>query len=75
MHNRPRGTGSRYLNLTLILGAINLFWSLLLIYASFGMFAALILALALNYAITRLARHRTLSRFQAETDLNLTFYK
>lgn len=48
-----------FTNAALVMGFVNLFWSLLLISASFGLPTALTLAVFLNYLITRLAHRRT----------------
>ncbi|UYV36552.1 hypothetical protein N4R57_16320 [Rhodobacteraceae bacterium D3-12] len=75
MRTPAHGSTSLYANAAWIIGAINLFWSLLLIYTSFGMHVVLVLAVAFNFAITRLARHQAASRFHATDDLNLTLHK
>ena len=59
-HSRQnlRRTAPDYTNAALIMGFINLLWSLLLVRANFGLAAALVLAVFLNYLITRLAQSR-----------------
>lgn len=69
MRNHERRSAPNYTNAALVMGLINLFWSFLLIYASFGLPAVLVIAVGLNYAITRLAQHRVAN------DLRLTFQK
>ncbi|MCF3595491.1 hypothetical protein LZG00_15985 [Rhodobacteraceae bacterium LMO-12] len=53
-----RAAAPDYTNAALTMGFVNLFWSLLLISANFGLPAALTIAVFLNYLITRLAHHR-----------------
>ena len=59
-HSRhhTRRAAPDYTNAALIMGFVNLLWSLLLIRANFGLSAALVLAVFLNYLITRLAHSR-----------------
>ena len=62
MQDRSRTAAPDYTNATLVMGFMNLIWSFLLIWASFGLPAVLALAVFLNYLITRLAHHRSRMR-------------
>ncbi|KAA0909784.1 histidinol phosphate aminotransferase [Aquicoccus porphyridii] len=43
----------------LVMALVNLLWSFMLIWASLGLPAVLVLAVLLNYLISRLGHHRT----------------
>ena len=58
MHDHSPRVAPDYTNAALIMGFVNLLWSLLLIWANFGLPAVLAVAVFLNDLITRLAHHR-----------------
>ena len=58
MRDDTRREAPDYTNAALVMGFVNLIWSFLLIWASFGLPAVLVLAVFLNYMITRLAHRR-----------------
>lgn len=58
MRDRQTGTAPNYTNAALVMGVVNLFWSFVLVWANFGLPAVLVIAVGLNYAITRLDHRR-----------------
>jgi hypothetical protein len=58
MREREQFAAPDYTNAALVMALVNLVWSFLLIWASFGLPAVLALAVFLNYLITRLAHKR-----------------
>ncbi len=58
MDHRPRTAAPDYTNAALVMGFVNLFWSFALIWAWSGLPAVLVIAVFLDYLITRLKRHR-----------------
>ena len=57
MENRPRAAAPDYTNAALAMGFVNLLMAFSLVWAHLGMPAVLVLAVFLDYLITRLA-HR-----------------
>lgn len=55
--NRHRSAPD-FTNAALVMALVNLLWSFMLIWASFGMPAVIVLAVLLNYLISRLGHHR-----------------
>ncbi len=58
MQDSHRRAAPDYTNAALVMALVNLFWSFMLVWASFGMPAVLVLAVLLNYLISRLAHNR-----------------
>ena len=58
MRDRQVGTAPNYTNAALVMGFVNLLWSLTLLWATMGLPAVLIVAAFLDYLITRLGRSR-----------------
>ncbi|MDQ2092343.1 histidinol phosphate aminotransferase [Marimonas arenosa] len=58
MRDRDRKAAPNYTNAVLVMGFVNLMWSLLLIWATLGLPAALVAAVFVDYLIMRLDRYR-----------------
>lgn len=58
MRDRPRTAAPDYTNAALVMGFVNLLWSFLLVWASLGLPAVLVVAVLADYLITRLAHRR-----------------
>jgi len=62
MRDRHPGRVEDYTVMCLWMGFINLLWIMAAIWVSFGLLPVLVLALALNHAITHLGVRRAVSR-------------
>lgn len=58
MRERNIKAAPNYTVPALIMAGVNLMWIFVVIWAAFGLGSALVLAAALNHAISRLASHR-----------------
>lgn len=58
MRDRDRPAAPDYTNAALVMALVNLLWSFMLVWASYGLPAVLVLAVFLNYLITRLEHSR-----------------
>ena len=58
MHREPPGTAPDFTNAALVMGAVNLVWMLMLIWATLGFAAVLVTGYALDRLIAWRARRR-----------------
>lgn len=62
MRGQHPGRVEDYTPMCLAMGFVNLLWIMAVIWASYGLFAVLLLALVLNHAITHLGTRLEISR-------------
>ena len=58
MRDKDRRAAPNYTTAALVMGFVNLLWSLMLLWVSLGLPAVLVTAVFLDYLITRIGRRR-----------------
>lgn len=70
MPNRPRRFILDHPSAIHIFGIFNLFWSLILVWTSFGLAVAVVIAIGLNYVLLRLTPRKDCAALIVDESLN-----